>query len=97
MFHQKDIKRILRLEFLAQEYSKQKLKSILICGEKVGSFQQKNIIQLILNRNLKLKLYNYFMLVNIIYILIFLIFSFLTYLIIKSIIRGVDWKKNKKK
>ena len=37
------------------------------------------------------------MLVNIIYILIFLIFSFLTDLIIKSIIRGVDWKKNKKK
>jgi TM2 domain-containing membrane protein YozV len=32
------------------------------------------------------------MVVNIIYILIFLIFSFLTYLIIKSIIRGIDGK-----
>ena len=37
-----------------------------------------------------------FMAINIIYILIFLIFSFLIYLIIKSIIRGVDEKKNKK-
>ena len=32
------------------------------------------------------------MVVNIIYILIFLIFSFLTYLIIKSIIKGIDGK-----
>ena len=38
------------------------------------------------------------MMINIIYILIFLIFLFLTYLIIKSIIRGIDGKnKNKKK
>ena len=36
------------------------------------------------------------MLVNIIYILIFLIFSFLTYLIVKSIIRGIGGKNNKK-
>ena len=38
------------------------------------------------------------MVINIIYILIFLIFSFLIYLIIKSIISGIDVKnKNKKK
>ena len=38
------------------------------------------------------------MAVNIIYILIFLIFTFLTYLIIKSVISGVDAKsRNKKK
>ena len=38
------------------------------------------------------------MTINIIYILIFIIFSFLSYLIIKSIIRGVDGKnKNKNK
>ena len=36
------------------------------------------------------------MAINTIYILIFLIFSFLIYLIIKSIIRGADAKKNKK-
>ena len=35
------------------------------------------------------------MVVNIIYILVFLIFSFLIYLIIKSIIRGTN-RKNKK-
>jgi len=60
----------------------------------VDSFQQKNIIQLILNRNLELKLYSYVMAVNIIYILIFLIFAFLAYLIIKSIIKGFNGKKN---
>ena len=37
------------------------------------------------------------MIVNIIYILIFLIFSFLMYLIIKSIISGVDAKSKNKK
>ena len=38
------------------------------------------------------------MLINFIYILVFLIFSFLSYLIIKSIIRGVKEKiRNKKK
>ena len=37
------------------------------------------------------------MVINIIYILIFLIFSFLLYLIIKSIIRGVDGKNKNKK
>jgi len=40
------------------------------------------------------------MAINIIYILVFFIFSFLSYLIIKSVIRGVDGKnksKNKKK
>ncbi len=62
----------------------------------MDSFQQKNTIQLILNRNLELEYIIMFMAINIIYILIFLIFSFLIYLIIKSIIRGVDEKKNKK-
>jgi hypothetical protein len=38
------------------------------------------------------------MLINIIYILIFSIFLFLSYLIIKSIMRGIDGKnKNKSK
>jgi len=38
------------------------------------------------------------MLVNIIYLLVFLAFSFLIYLIVKSIMRGVDGKnRNKKK
>ena len=37
------------------------------------------------------------MLINIIYILIFLIFSFLLYLIIKSIMRGIDGKNKDKK
>jgi TM2 domain-containing membrane protein YozV len=37
------------------------------------------------------------MIINIIYILIFLIFSFLTYLIVKSIIRGVEVKNKIKK
>ena len=38
------------------------------------------------------------MAINIIYILIFLIFSFLTYLIIKSVAKGIDGKnKNKNK
>ena len=37
------------------------------------------------------------MAVNIIYILIGFIFSFLIYLIIKSTIRGIDGKKNKSK
>ena len=37
------------------------------------------------------------MLINIIYILIFLIFSFLLYLIIKSVMRGIDGKKRNKK
>ena len=36
------------------------------------------------------------MAINIIYILIIFIFLFLSYLIIKSIIRGIDGKKNKK-
>ena len=35
--------------------------------------------------------------VNIIYILVFLIFSFLTYLIIKSIIGGIAGKNKNKK
>ena len=38
------------------------------------------------------------MAINIIYLLIFLIFSFLSYLIIGSVIRGIDGKnKNKDK
>ena len=37
------------------------------------------------------------MVINIIYILIFLIFSFLLYLIIKSVMRGIDGKKRNKK
>ena len=38
------------------------------------------------------------MFINIIYILIFLIFLFLSYLIIKSVLRGIDGKnKNKNK
>ena len=37
------------------------------------------------------------MLVNIIYILMFFVFSFLIYLIVKSIIRGIDGKKIKDK
>ena len=37
------------------------------------------------------------MAVNIIYILVFLIFSLLTYLIIKSVIRGINGKKRNKK
>ena len=38
------------------------------------------------------------MVINIIYTLIFLIFLFLSYLIIKSVIRGIDGKnKNKNK
>ena len=36
------------------------------------------------------------MVINVIYILIFSIFSFLSYLIIKSLVRGVN-EKNKKK
>ena len=39
----------------AQEFLNKKLKSIVICGEKVGSFQQKNIINIILNRNFQTK------------------------------------------
>jgi len=37
------------------------------------------------------------MAINIIYILVFLIFSFLLYLIIKSVVRGIDGKKKNKK
>jgi TM2 domain-containing membrane protein YozV len=37
------------------------------------------------------------MAINIIYILIFLIFSFLSYLIIKSVVRGIDGKNKNKK
>jgi hypothetical protein len=37
------------------------------------------------------------MAINIIYILIFLILSYLSYLIIKSVIRGVDGKNKNKK
>ena len=40
------------------------------------------------------------MVINIIYVLVFSIISFLSYLIIKSVIRGIDGKnknKNKKK
>ena len=37
------------------------------------------------------------MVINFIYILIFLIFSFLLYLIIKSIVRGLDEKNRNKK
>ena len=37
------------------------------------------------------------MAVNIIYILILLIFLFLSYLIIKSVMRGIDGKKKNKK
>ena len=37
------------------------------------------------------------MAINIIYILIFLIFSLLLYLIIKSVIRGIDGKNKNKK
>ena len=37
------------------------------------------------------------MMINIIYILIFLIFSFLLYLIFKSIMRGLDGKNKNKK
>ena len=37
------------------------------------------------------------MAINFIYILIFLIFSFLLYLIIKSIVRGLDGKNRNKK
>ena len=37
------------------------------------------------------------MVINFIYILIFLIFSFLLYLIIKSIVRGLDGKNRNKK
>ena len=37
------------------------------------------------------------MMINFIYILIFLIFSFLLYLIIKSIVRGFDGKNRNKK
>ena len=37
------------------------------------------------------------MAINIIYILIILIFLFLSYLIIKSIIRGIDGKNKNKK
>lgn len=36
------------------------------------------------------------MLINIIYILIFLAFSLLIYLIIKSVLRGIDGKNNNK-
>ena len=35
------------------------------------------------------------MIADIIYILVLLIFSFLIYLVIKSIIRGINGKKNK--
>ena len=37
------------------------------------------------------------MAINIIYVLVFMIFSFLTYLIIKSIIRGINGKNSNKK
>ena len=37
------------------------------------------------------------MAINIPYILIFLIFLFLTYLIIKSVVRGIDGKNKNKK
>ena len=37
------------------------------------------------------------MVINIIYILIFSIFTLLIYLIVKSIIRGIDGKKGNKK
>ena len=37
------------------------------------------------------------MVINIIYALLFLIFSFLLYLIIKSVIRGIDGKNKNKK
>ena len=37
------------------------------------------------------------MVINIIYALLFLIFSFLSYLIIKSVIRGIDGKNKNKK
>ena len=37
------------------------------------------------------------MVINIIYALVFLIFSFLSYLIIKSVIRGIDGKNKNKK
>ena len=37
------------------------------------------------------------MVINIIYILILLIFSFISYLIINSIIKGINGKKNKNK
>ena len=37
------------------------------------------------------------MAINIIYILIFSIFSFLLYLIIKSVMRGIDGKNKNKK
>ena len=36
------------------------------------------------------------MIINIIYILVFLIFAFLLYLIIKSIIKGIDGKNKNK-
>ena len=36
------------------------------------------------------------MAINIIYIVIFLIFLFLIYVITKSILKGIDGKKNKK-
>ena len=37
------------------------------------------------------------MVINIIYILMFLIFSFLSYLVIKSVMRGIDGKNKNKK
>ena len=37
------------------------------------------------------------MVINIIYILVFLIFSFLSYLIIKSLVIGIKGKNNNKK
>ena len=37
------------------------------------------------------------MAINIIYVLIFLIFSFLLYLIFKSVVRGIDGKNKNKK
>ena len=37
------------------------------------------------------------MAINILYTLIFLIFLFLTYLIIKSVVRGIDGKNKNKK
>ena len=37
------------------------------------------------------------MVINTIYALVFLIFSFLSYLIIKSVIRGIDGKNKNKK
>jgi len=37
------------------------------------------------------------MVINTIYTLVFLIFSFLLYLIIKSVIRGIDGKNKNKK